>query len=249
MPLPDSNANAPPVRHFVTTHWTVVLSAGRSDSVAARDSLEELCRTYWYPLYVFVRRQGYSVDDAQDLTQAFFMQLLTKDYLADVDRAKGRFRSFLLASLKHFLANEWDKVRAQKRGGGHVLVPLDARSADSRYALEPVDNSTADKLYERRWALTLLDAALAELREEFAADGRSKLFDELKFTLTGDRGSLHYADLAATLGTSEGAVKVAVHRLRERYREVLRKRIAATVEKASDVEDELRHLFQALVAV
>lgn len=225
-----------------------MLAAGTGgDSTCAKDALGKLCQTYWYPLYAFVRRQGQAPHDAQDLTQEFFARLLGKNWLADVDRAKGRFRSFLLAAMKHFLANEWDKSKALKRGGGvHNFISLDAESAESRYALEPADHVTADKLYERRWALTLLDATLARLREEFVADGKAKQFDEFKFTLTGGRGDTPYAELAARFGMSEGAVKVTVHRLRQRYREVLRAQIADTVGDAGEVEAELRHLFAAL---
>lgn len=232
---------------FVETHWSLVLTAGRGgDSTRGADALAALCQTYWYPLYAYVRRQGRAPHDAQDLTQEFFVRLLAKNWLADVNRERGRFRSFLLASLKHFLANEWDKSQALKRGGGHNFISLDAESAESRYALEPPDHLTADKLYDRRWALTLLDATLVRLRDEFACDGKARLFDELKFTLTGERGAAPYADIAAKLGTSEGAVKVAAHRLRQRYRELLRAEIAATVGTAAEVDEELRHLFAAL---
>jgi RNA polymerase sigma-70 factor (ECF subfamily) len=233
---------------FAETHWSLVLAARRGgDSTRAGDALAKLCQAYWYPLYAFVRRQGHTPHDAQDLTQEFFARLLEKNWLADVDRAKGRFRSFLLAAMKHFLANEWDKSKALKRGGGvHNFISLDAESAESRYALEPADTVTADKLYERRWALTLLDATLARLRAEFVADGKAKQFDELKFTLTGGRGDTPYAELAAKFGMSEGAVKVTVHRLRQRYCEVLRAQIAETVGSAEEVEAELRHLFAAL---
>lgn len=233
---------------FAETHWSLVLHAQRGgDSARAGDALASLCQTYWYPLYAFVRRQGHSPHDAQDLTQEFFTRLLAKNWLAGVDRTKGRFRSFLLASMKHFLANEWDKSQAQKRGGGtHNFLPLDAVTAENRYSLEPVDNTTADKLYERRWALTLLDSTLARLREEFVADGKAGQFDDLKFTLTGGRGDTPYAELATKFGSTEGAVKVTVHRLRQRYRDVLRAQIAETVESAAEVEEELRHLFAAL---
>ena len=227
----------------------MVLSARRGNDTDARKALEQLCQTYWYPLYAFVRRRGHSVEDAQDLTQAFFARLLEKDYLANVDRAKGRFRSFLLASLKHFLSNEWDRAGAQKRGGRRSLIPLDGPAAESHYALEPADNITPENLYERRWALTLLEATLARLRDEFAGEGKSRSFDELKFALVGDKGSVGYAELARQLGMSEGALKVAVHRLRARYRAVLRAQVADTVGEAGDVEEELRHLFEVLGSV
>lgn len=233
----------PAARQFVTTRWTIVLTAGRTDTTQAQVALGKLCQTYWYPLYAYVRRQGHSPEDAQDLTQEFFAKLIAKHYLGDVDRVKGKFRSFLLASLKHFLANEWDKSRAQKRGGGQTIVSLDA---ETRYKLEPADNVSADKIFERRWALTLLDEVLKRLREEYADDGKGKLFDHLKVTLTSERGTIPYAALGTQLGMSAGAVKVAVHRLRQRYRDVLRAEIAETVARPEEVEEELRALFTAL---
>jgi RNA polymerase sigma factor (sigma-70 family) len=230
-------------RQFVTTRWTIVLTAGRTDTTQAQAALEKLCQTYWYPLYAYVRRHGHSPEDAQDLTQEFFAKLIAKNYLRDVDRSKGKFRSFLLVSLKHFLANEWDRSRAQKRGGGQTIVSLDA---ETRYRLEPADVVSADKIFERRWALTLLDEALKRLRDEYAADGKAKLFEQLKETLTGERSTIPYAKLADRLGTTEGAVKMAVHRLRQRYREILRAEIAETVSGPEEVDEELRHLHAAL---
>ena len=238
----------PSAGQFHTTMWTVVLSAARNDTSRAQDALSHLCRAYWYPLYAYVRRQGHAPHDAQDLTQEFFARLLEKNYLETVDRAKGKFRSFLLASLKHFLANEWDKSRAKKRGGGKTLVPLDAQSAESRYGLEPADHMTAEKIFERRWALTLLEQVLARLRAEHESSGKLAQFEQLKCCLTGDRDSLPYVEIAGKIGISEGAVKVAVHRLRQRYREVLRAEIAETVAGPEEVEDELRHLFSVLSA-
>jgi RNA polymerase sigma factor (sigma-70 family) len=219
-----------------------------TDSPQAHQALETLCRNYWYPLYAYVRRQGHSAHDAQDLTQAFFARLLEKNYLADVQREKGRFRSFLLASLKHFLANEWDREQALKRGGGKRLIALDEESAESRYKLEPKDDLSADKIYERRWALTLLDQVLAKLRGEFEKDGKLDQFETLKQYLSGGRTSVSYAQAADKLGMNEGAIKVAVHRLRKRYRELLRAEIAQTVATASEVEAEIRYLFAALSA-
>jgi RNA polymerase sigma factor (sigma-70 family) len=231
---------------FATTHWSVVLAAQREDSTRARDALASLCQTYWYPLYAYVRRKGNSPHDAQDLTQEFFARLLEKHWLADVKRERGRFRSFLLAAMKHFLANEWDKAQAQKRGGGERFIALDAASAETRYALEPVDNVTAEKVFERRWAMTLLDRVLQRLRRGHETAGKTAQFDTLKEALTGDRSALPYVQLGDRLGLSEGAVKVAVHRLRQRYRELLREEIAGTVAKEDDVEEELRHLFAIL---
>jgi RNA polymerase sigma factor (sigma-70 family) len=219
-----------------------------TDSPQAHQALETLCRNYWYPLYAYVRRQGHSAHDAQDLTQAFFARLLEKNYLADVQREKGRFRSFLLASLKHFLANEWDREQALKRGGGKRLIALDDDSAESRYKLEPKDDLSADKIYERRWALTLLDQVLTKLRGEFEKDGKLDQFEALKQYLSGGRTSVSYAQAADKLGMNEGAIKVAVHRLRKRYRKLLRAEIAQTVATASEVEAEIRYLFAALSA-
>jgi RNA polymerase sigma factor (sigma-70 family) len=231
---------------FVTTHWSQVLSAGRSDSTHARTALECLCRTYWPPIYAFVRRQGHSPHDAQDLTQEFFARLLDKNSLAGVDQARGRFRSFLLGALKHFLANEWDKARAQKRGGGQAHVPIDAAHAETSFAVEPADNVTPEMIFDRRWALTLLEQVMQRLREEYTGEGKAGLFAGLKCTLTGASRSVPYAQVAAELGMSEGAVKVAVHRLRRRYRELLRAEIARTVATPGEVEDEIRNLFAAL---
>jgi RNA polymerase sigma factor (sigma-70 family) len=231
---------------FVTTHWSLVVSAGRNDTPHARDALEKLCRNYWFPIYAFVRRQGQAPHDAQDLTQDFFARLLEKNYLAGADPAKGRFRSFLLSSLKHFLANEWDKANAQKRGGGQRLIPIDVATAESSGAFEPADHLTADKIFERRWALTLLEHVLGRLRAEYVSDGRENLFEQLKPTLTEASRTVAYAEIAARLGTTEGAVKVAVHRLRQRYREALRAEIADTVAGPGEVDDEIRNLFAAL---
>ena len=231
---------------FVTTHWSLVVSAGRNDTPHARNALGKLCRTYWFPIYAFVRRQGHGPHDAQDLTQEFFARLLEKKSLAGVDPAKGRFRSFLLAALKHFLANEWDRTNAQKRGGGQFLIPIDAATAESSCGFEPADHLTAEKIFERRWALTLLDQVLRRLRAEYVGDGKENLFEQLKPTLTEASRTVAYAQIATRLGTTEGAVKVAVHRLRQRYREVLRAEIADTVASPGEVEDEIRNLFAAL---
>ena len=214
-----------------------------TDSPQAHQALETLCGNYWYPLYAYVRRQGHSAHDAQDLTQAFFARLLEKNYLADVQREKGRFRSFLLASLKHFLANEWDREQALKRGGGKRLIALDEDSAESRYKLEPKDDLSADKIYERRWALTLLDQVLAKLRGEFEKDGKLDQFETLKQYLSGGRTSVSYAQAADKLGMNEGAIKVAVHRLRKRYRELLRVGVAQVVAIVFEVEAGVCYLF------
>lgn len=242
----EDSAPPPMAAGFTPTHWSVVVAAGRSDSTQAQVALEKLCRTYWPPIYAFVRRQGHGPHDAQDLTQEFFARLLGKNHLAVVDRSKGRFRSFLLASVKHFLANEWDKSQAQKRGGGQVLIPIDVASVESSCGFQPADHLTAEKIFERRWALTLLDQVLRRLREDYARDGKEKLFEQLKPTLTEASRTVGYAEIATRLDLTEGAVKVAVHRLRGRYRELLRAEIGETVASAEEVEDEIRNLFAAL---
>jgi RNA polymerase sigma factor (sigma-70 family) len=231
---------------FLTTRWSVVLAAGGSDSTRVRDALEALCEAYWYPLYAFVRRLGHSPHDAEDLVQAFFARCLEKNYLSAADRTKGRFRSFLLIALKRFLANEWNKARTRKRGGVVPPISLDALGAEQRYALEPSERLSADRLFERRWALTLLEQVLARLRAEQIADGREETFEVLKDALTGSGGGTPYAELARRLGTSEGAVKVAVHRLRRRYRELLEAEIANTVGSPEEVAEERRYLLSVL---
>ncbi|HEY5913907.1 MAG TPA: sigma-70 family RNA polymerase sigma factor [Verrucomicrobiae bacterium] len=241
-----SDSPAPGAGYFGLTRWSVVLAAGRSESTHAREALEELCRTYWHPIYSFIRRDGHSPEDAQDLTQEFFTRLLETNSLLSVDPAKGRFRSFLLGSLKHFLANEWDKANAQKRGGGRRLLPIDGHSAETSYAVDPTETLTPDRAFDRRWALTLLQRVLSRLREEYVAEGKTGQFEALKATLTGERRSIGYAEIANRLGTSEGAIKVAAHRLRQRYRQILRDEIAHTVSGPEEIENEIRALFAAL---
>ena len=231
---------------FATTQWTVVLSAAGPDTSQAGAALEKLCRTYWYPLYAYVRRRGQSAADAQDLTQAFFARLLARNWVGDARRDRGRFRTFLLTALSRFLADEWDKVRAQKRGGGVPAVPLQLDTAETRYGLEPADERTPEQAFERRWALTLLDTVLQHLRSEYEQAGRGAQFAQLNSCLVGGRDQQPYADLARELGLTEGAVKVAVHRLRKRYRELLRSEIAQTLTATEDVDEELRHLFSVL---
>lgn len=244
----DNQATVPAtVAQFATTHWSVVLSAGGT-STQGQAALEKLCRAYWYPLYAYVRRKGQSPHDAQDLTQAFFARLLERGLVKDADPARGRFRSFLLTSLKNFLNDEWDKARAQKRGGGHPVISLDEQAAEGRYLLEPADESNAEKIFERRWALTLLEQTLARLEAEYAALGKRRLFDELHPVLLGEKRSLTYAQAGERLGMTEGAVKVTVHRMHRRYRELVRAEIANTVAAPIEIEDELRHLFSVLSA-
>ncbi len=242
--IPET-AVAPRAR-FVTTHWSVVLSASGPDSPHAAEALEKLCQTYWYPIYACVRRQGFAPAEAEDLTQAFFARILQEHLVASADPTKGRFRSFLLTRLKHFLADEWDRVRAQKRGGGHRLIPLDSGTAETRYQLEPADLRSPDKLFEYRWAVTLLERVFERLRGEYEREGKPDLFNELKGCLAQVRAAVPYAEAGARLGLSEGALRVAVHRLRQRYRKLLRAEIADTVSGPEEVEQELRYLFRVL---
>jgi RNA polymerase sigma-70 factor (ECF subfamily) len=242
----QADSLAPGAGQFALTHWSVVLAAGRSESTHAQAALEQLCTNYWHPIYFFVRRQGHNPADAQDLTQEFFARLLARNDLAAVDRSKGRFRSFLLASLKHFLANEWDKAKAQKRGGGQVPLSINSSVAETSYAVEPVEKLTPDKLYERRWALALLQQVMSQLKAEYSRENKADVFDALKGTLTGEGASGGYAQIAERLATTEGAIKVAAHRLRRRYRELLRSEIAHTVSRPEEIDEEIRALFAAL---
>jgi RNA polymerase sigma factor (sigma-70 family) len=227
---------------FATTHWSVVLSARDGQNPRAAQALESLCGAYWYPLYCFVRRQGHSPADAQDLTQEFFARLLHKDYLRSVAPEKGKFRTFLLVLLKRFLADQWDRARAQKRGGGQTHFSLDTELAEGRYQVEPDQGLSPDRVYDRRWALTLLEQAMTRLRQDFAAAGKSAEFESLKPVLTADKETLAYPELAARLRVSEGAARVAAHRLRRRFREVFRDEIAQTVTCPAEVEEEVRYL-------
>lgn len=232
---------------FATTHWSVVLEA-QSESPAAQEALEKLCRTYWWPIYGFVRRHGYSPEEAQDLTQGFFALLLERRDLGAVRREKGRLRSYLLASLKNFLAKAHRRAMAVKRGEGRVLVPLDELLARERADLEPADTLTADRIFERRWALTLLEQVLTRLESEYRSAGNAKLFDCLKESLSDEPGCRSQAEVAAELGMTENAVKQAFHRMRRRYRQLLHDEIAQTVAVPGDVEDELHHFISVLQA-
>lgn len=238
--------SAPPKGAFVTTHWSVVVTAGRTDTTRALAALEKLCRTYWYPLYAYVRRRGQSPQDAQDLTQEFFAQLLEHNWVAKADPNKGRFRSFLLMALNRFLANEWDKARTLKRGGQVQIIPFPLETAETRYVREPGETITPEQIFEQQWALTLLDEVLARLRREHAEEGKETVFETLKPCLVGSRETQPYAALAAELEMTEGAVKTAVCRLRQRYRELLKDEIAHTVATPDEVDEELRHLFRVL---
>jgi RNA polymerase sigma-70 factor (ECF subfamily) len=231
--------------HFATTHWSLVLAARDRAEPGADDALASLCGLYWYPLYAYVRRRGHGADDAHDLTQEFFARLLAKDFLAGVDHGKGKFRAFLLAACNHFLANERDHDRAKKRGGGRPILSLDAADAEGRYRAEPASGLTPEQFFERRWALALLQQVMARLRADYEAKGKGQLFERLRGFLVGDRGT-GYRSATADLGLSEGAVKVAVHRLRQRYGELLHEEIGRTVGAQEEVEEEIRDLFAAL---
>ncbi|MBI4662606.1 MAG: sigma-70 family RNA polymerase sigma factor [Verrucomicrobia bacterium] len=222
------------------------MAAGRADSSQGANALEQLCRTYWYPLYVYVRRQGRDPHEAQDLTREFFARLLAAKSIQFVDRSKGKFRSFLLTSMNHFLAKEWNRAHRQKRGGGRVIVSLDDDTAERRYLCEPADQLTADKLFDRRWALTVLEQAMERLKTEFTRSGKVELFEQLKASISGDPTAAPYAEVAAKCQMTEGAVKVAMHRLRKHFGELLRDEIAQTVSRPEEVEAEIRHLFEAL---
>lgn len=230
---------------FVTTRWTVVLAAGHGRTPQADLALEELCRVYWYPLYAYVRHQGHSKEDAEDLTQAFFARFLEKNYLERLSSEQGKFRAFLLASLKNFLANAWDRASRQKRGGGVAPLSLDWQTADTRYQIEPADRLSPDKLYDRAWAVALLERVITRLQTECASEGKAKLFEQTKAFLTMGKGAIPYAQAAQPLKMDEGAVRVAVHRLRRRYRELLREEIAQTLSDPAQVEEEMRALFSA----
>jgi RNA polymerase sigma-70 factor (ECF subfamily) len=245
---PSSAENAGCQPAFVTTHWSVVLNAGRADTTRARDALAKLCQTYWYPLYAYVRRRGYSLHDAQDMTQAFFLCLLERQSFANADPNRGRFRSFLLGAMNHFLANEWKKSQREKRGGGQKILSLDMAAAEQRFDLEPADHATPDKTFDREWATTLLNEVLSRLENEYQHEGKVELFNVLKQTLAGTRESQPYVTLATRLNLNEGAVRVAVHRLRKRYRDLLQAEIANTVDSPKEANDELKHLFKVMAA-
>ena len=231
---------------FHTTHWSVVLAARADDPARARDALEQLCTVYWYPLYAFLRRRGNQPADAEDLVQGFIEHLLECGFFQTADPDKGRFRSYLLTSLNHFLADGEVRAGRLKRGAGKPILSLDALVAESRYALEPEDPGTPEQLFERRWALTLLNTVMQRLETEAVESGRANLFHHIKGVLLGDRGGVPYAELASQLGMSETALTVTVHRLRQRYRELVRQEIAHTVSRPVEIDEEMRHLFQVL---
>jgi RNA polymerase sigma factor (sigma-70 family) len=240
-------AGREPAVLFTTTHWSVVLDA-QSESPAAQEALEKLCRTYWRPIYSFVRRQGVGPEEAEDLTQGFFAELLERKSLSAVRKEKGRLRSYLLGALKYFLADERRRAMAIKRGKGQRLIPLEELCADDRIEMEPADPVTAERIYERRWAMTVLERVLSRLKNEFAAAGNARLFDSLKQLLPDEPGAPSQADIAAQLGMTENAVRQAFHRFRQRCQLLLREEIAHTVATPADIEDELRHLIAVIRA-
>jgi RNA polymerase sigma factor (sigma-70 family) len=227
---------------FATTHWSIVLAAGDPASPKARAALETLCQTYWYPLYAYLRRTGHQPADAEDLVQGFFLHLLRREVLHAVQREGGRFRSFLLATLKHFLSDEQDKAAAKKRGGEHQFISWEQGNAEQRFLREPVDIESADRLFERRWALTLLERAMSRLHEECVAAGNAERFAKLKGFVSGEKGALSYAEAAERTDLTPSALKSAIFRLRRRYHEVIREEVSQTVADPREVEEELRYL-------
>lgn len=242
--------DSPPSGHrrgrFATTQWSLVLAAADRTSPRRQQALADLCGAYWYPLYAFARREGRPPAEAEDLTQEFFARLLEKSYLKGVEAERGRFRTFLLLCFKRFMANDHDRATAQKRGGPQPLASLDFSAAEARYQHEPAHVLTPERIFERRWALALLDQVLTRLGEEYQRAGKERLFDQLKFCLVADGQTASYAGTAANLGLSEGAVKVAAHRLRQRYGQLLTAEVARTLECPSDAADEIQQLFAAL---
>ena len=241
---PASASASPGV--FATTHWSVVLAAGQKDSPDTAAALERLCRSYWYPLYAYVRRRGSAPEDAQDLTQSFFARLLERDLLSLASPQRGRFRSFLLTTLQNFLADEHDRAVAHKRGAGQPLISLDALDGEARYALEPTDDVSPDKLFERRWATTVLEQAWTRLETEYTAEGKTDLFRELRRFNSAQENAPGYAEAAGNLGLPENTVKSLVHRMRRRYRALLRAEIAHTVADPAEIDEEIRYLLRVL---
>lgn len=235
-----------PAQVFPSTHWSVVLATHTHDPTRAREALQQLCTVYWYPLYAYLRRRGHQPADAEDLVQGFIAHLLSNHFFTSAVPDKGRFRSYLLASLNHFVADVAERDGRQKRGEGKPLVSLDAVVAERRYAEEPANPNTPEQLFERRWALTLLDNVLHQLETEATTSGRASLFRRIKGVLLGERSGVSYADLAPELGMSEAALTMTVHRLRRRYRELVREEIAHTVSRPVEIEEEMKHLFQVL---
>jgi RNA polymerase sigma factor (sigma-70 family) len=235
---------------FHTTRWTIVMRAAQSQAPGGQSALAQLCRNYWYPLYIFARRRGYSPEDAQDLTQGFFLQLLKRRALAGVHRLKGKFRSFLLASFQNHLSDQADHARRIKRGGGREFVQLDAEEAEQRYRLEPVEYLTAEKLFDARWAMTLLAETLNRVRQEYANEGKTSIFEALRVFLdpANTRAPPSYDEVADQLQVSTGAVKTLIHRLRKRYTALLREEVGRTVSDPAEVDDEIHALCESLIA-
>ena len=242
----EGAASAAPEPLFLTTHWSMVLAAKDKSSPACSEALESLCRAYWYPLYAFVRSSGYSPHDAQDLTQGFFERLLAKDYLRVVQQDKGRFRTFLKMAMKRFLINEWERGKAEKRGGGQITLGFDTSAAEQRFQSQSLHSLPPDQIYDRQWAFTLLGETTARLEREYTAANKASELKALKPYLTEERGQIPYAEIASTLRTSEGAARVAVHRLRKRFRELFRTVIAETVSEPQEVDEEMHHIIAAL---
>jgi RNA polymerase sigma factor (sigma-70 family) len=242
----DTNSISADTSRFATTHWSLVLAAGSPESTRYHEALEVLCRTYWFPIYAYLRRQGHGVHESEDHAQGFLTHMIEMRDLSGADPERGRFRSFLLSMLKHFVADQRIRSRAQKRGGGKKALSLDFASAETRYKLEPAHQLSPDKLFEKSWAFTVLAQTMARLKAETSDTTKQKLFEQLKAHLGGQSHAIPYRELAARLEMTEGAVKVALHRLRQRYRELLREYIAQTVSTPKDVEDEIRALFTAL---
>ena len=242
MPFSEQEPKPQPGQWFATTHWSVVLAAGHDSSPGAQDALEKLCSAYWYPLYAYVRRWGRSPEDSQDLTQAFFAKLLEKKSLRHAQKERGRFRTFLLSSLKNFLRSEWQKEQSERHGGGVIHLSWDQTTAEERYQLEAVSDLTPDKVFEQRYALTVFQQALNRLRDESVTDGKSERFDQLKGFLTNEPAEGAYKAAAERLGMSPESVAVSVHRLRQRYGELVREGIAQTVDGPAEVQEELRYL-------
>jgi RNA polymerase sigma-70 factor (ECF subfamily) len=231
---------------FATTHWSVVLRAGRPKAPGYQDALQSLCRSYWFPLYVYLRRQGYNNQRAEDYTQAFFCRILEKKVLSMADSKRGKFRSFLLSALKNFLLDEYDRANAQKRGGGRKILSIDFKGAENQYSMEPADSLTPEKLFDKSWALTVLDRTMTRLKTELTSQNKQQFFEHLKIYLTTGKDTIPYRDKAAQMNMTEGNVRTAVHRLRRRYRKLLRDEIAQTVTAEDQIDEEIDDLFNAL---
>lgn len=242
----ETSSDALPRAAFPATRWSVVLAAKKPDQPESAEALETLCRNYWYPLYAFVRGSGWAPADAEDLTQEFFARLLEKNYLRVVEPEKGRFRTFLRFALKRFLAKEWERIGAAKRGSGQKAIPFDAAQAEERFSIECAGTLSPEQLYDRQWALSLLNDAVARLALEYEAAGKAGLFAALTPYLTAERGSIPYATIASALDLSESTARVTLHRLRRRFRDVFRETVADTVSSAAEAEEEIREVLAAL---